>query len=119
MSIVSAVEPEGWKEWSEKARQTIKEHPEVFNTPEGGVAHEGGKHFREIKAGLSFVTTKAEPEHDDYTTEWDGEKYTGGEEEGIRSAKERKDQVTIGRERPGSDTKTVAWDPEPLLTIEQ
>merc|ERR1712093_219624 len=32
MAIVSAVEPEGYKAWAEKARQTIKEHPEVFNT---------------------------------------------------------------------------------------
>lgn len=119
MSIVSAVEPEGWKEWSEKAKKVIAEHPEVFNTPEGGVAHEGGKHLKEIKAGKSFVTTKAEPLYDDTTVEWDGENYSGGELEGIRTLKERKGQDTIGLERPGSDTKTVAWDPEPALTIEQ
>jgi NADH dehydrogenase (ubiquinone) 1 alpha subcomplex subunit 5 len=119
MSIVAAVEPEGWKEWSEKANRAIAEHPEVFNTPEGDVAHEGGKHLKEIKAGKSFVTTKAEPLYDDTVVEWDGEKYSGGELEGIRSLKERKGQDTIGAERPGSDTKTVAWDPEPALTIEQ
>ena len=119
MKIVSAVVPEGWKEWSEKANQTIKDHPEVFNTPAGEVAHEGGKHLREIKAGLSFVTTKAEQEYEEREDEWDREKYTGGELEGIRSAEARKDQETIGAERPGSDFKTVKWEPEPILTIDQ
>lgn len=119
MSIVSSVEPEGWKEWSEKAKKVLAEHPEVFNTPEGAVAHDGERHLREIKDGKSFVTTKIEPPYDDTTVEWDGEKYTGGEFEGVRTAKERKGQSTIARDRPGSDTKTVNWDPEPALTVEQ
>jgi len=51
--------------------------------------------------------------------EWDGEEYTGGELEGTRTEKERKGQSVIGMKRPGSDKKTVQWDPEPALTVEQ
>merc|ERR1711964_775632 len=84
MAIVSAVEPEGYKAWAEKARQTIKEHPEVFNTAEGSVAHDEGPQL-----------------------------------EGSRTAAERKGQSEWSKERPGSDVKTVKWDPEPPLTSEQ
>merc|ERR1712093_843728 len=60
MAIVSAVEPEGYKAWAEKARQTIKEHPEVFNTAEGSVAHDEGRHVKEVIGGAQFVTSKPE-----------------------------------------------------------
>src|SRR4051812_11925052 len=40
LSIVTAVEPEGYAQWAERAKKLIAEHPEVFNTPEGGVDHD-------------------------------------------------------------------------------
>merc|ERR1711964_674424 len=104
MAIVSAVEPEGYKAWAEKARQTIKEHPEVFNTAEGSVAHDEGRHVKEVIGGAQFVTSKPEDGHDELLTEWAGE---------------RKGQSEWSKERPGSDVKTVKWDPEPPLTSEQ
>jgi len=119
MAIVSAVEPEGYKAWAEKARQTIKEHPEVFNTAEGSVAHDEGRHVKEVIGGAQFVTSKPEDGHDELLTEWDGEKDEGPQLEGSRTAAERKGQSEWSKERPGSDVKTVKWDPEPPLTSEQ
>lgn len=119
MAIVTAVEPEGYKAWAAKAKQTIAEHPEVFNTPEGQVAHDGGRHFKEVIDGKQFVTSKPEDEHDEISTEWDGEKDAGPELEGSRTGKERAGQIEWGAQRPGSDTKTVQWDAEPPLTAEQ
>ena len=119
MSIVSGIVAEGYKEWSEKAKKLIDEHPEVFNTPAGGVAHDGGKHLKETRGGLHFVTTKVVQEVDDTREEWDGEEDSGGELEGPRSTDERKGQSVIFMERPGEDTKQIEWEPEPALTAEQ
>ncbi|CZT03743.1 probable NADH-ubiquinone oxidoreductase 29.9 kDa subunit [Rhynchosporium agropyri] len=119
MAIVSAVVPEGHAEWSEKAKQTIAEHPEVFNTPEGGVAHDGERHVKEEIQGKTFVTSKPEDEHDEITTEWDGERDDGPQLEGSRTQVERQSQKEWGLKRPGSDTKTVKWEPEPPLTADQ
>ncbi|KAH9207745.1 ETC complex I subunit conserved region-domain-containing protein [Leptodontidium sp. 2 PMI_412] len=119
MAIVSAVEPEGYKAWSEKAKQTIAEHPEVFNTPEGSVAHDGARHVREVIGGKQFVTSQPADDHDELLTEWDGEKDEGPQLEGSRSALERKGQSEWGMERPGSDVKSVELDPEPQLTADQ
>jgi NADH dehydrogenase (ubiquinone) 1 alpha subcomplex subunit 5 len=119
MSIVSAVEPAGYKEWAEKAKKIIAEHPEVFNTPSGGVDHDGGRHLREVMDGKAFVTTKVEKVVDDTIEEWDGEENLGPELEGTRTTAERKGQSVLGMERPGEDIKTITWDPEPSLTAEQ
>jgi NADH dehydrogenase (ubiquinone) 1 alpha subcomplex subunit 5 len=119
LSIITAVEPEGYKEWVEKAKQTIAEHPEVFNTPAGGVDHDEGRHVKETKDGKQFVTSKIEKFVDDTIEEWDGEENLGPELEGTRTTQERKGQSVLGKERPGTDTKTVQWDPEPALTAEQ
>ncbi len=119
MSIISAVEPEGYKEWAEKAKRVIKENPEVFNTPEGGVDHDEGRHLRLLRDGKMFVRTKVDDEYDDTTDEWDGEENLGAELEGTRTTEERKGQSTLRLERPGSDTKTITWEEEPALTAEQ
>lgn len=120
MNIVEAVEPAGFAEWSAKANATVAEHPDVFSTKEGGVAHDGSRHVKEVKNGRTFITTKQEKEYDELTVEWDGETDSGGELEGVRTTAERKGQAAShGRERPGTDTKTVKWDPEPPLNAEQ
>ncbi|KAE9363634.1 NADH-ubiquinone oxidoreductase-like protein 299 kDa subunit [Stipitochalara longipes BDJ] len=119
MSIVSAVEPEGYKEWSEKAKKVIAEHPEVFNTPEGGVDHDMGRHLKILRDGKVFVRSKVDQEVDDTTEEWDGEENLGPELEGTRSTEDRKGQSILGLKRPGEDTKTVVWEEEPPLTAEQ
>jgi len=78
MSIVSAVEPDGYKEWSEKAKKVIAEHPEVFNTPEGGVDYDMGRHLKILRDGKVFVRSKTDQEFDDMTEEWDGEENSLG-----------------------------------------
>jgi NADH dehydrogenase (ubiquinone) 1 alpha subcomplex subunit 5 len=119
MAIVSAVEPDGYKLWAERAKLKMEEHPDVFTTAEGDVPHDDNRHVRVERDGKAFVVTKAEKLYDDQTVEWDGEEYSGGELEGTRSEKERRGQATIAMKRPGSDKKTVKWDPEPPLSIEQ
>lgn len=125
MDIVSAVVPEGYEAWAAKASKVIKEHPEVFNTPEGGVDHastEGPgseKMVRSVVNGKVFITSKQEQVADEINDEWDGERDTGPELEGTRTQEERKSQVLLTRERPGSDKKTVTLDPEPALTAQQ
>ena len=118
MAIVSAVEPEGYKEWSEKAKRIVDEHPEVFNTPEGGVAHDSGRYERIFRNGRAFVRSKIDKEVDETREEWDGETIEEGLE-GTRTTAERKGQSALGMERPGEDIKTVTYDPEPALSIEQ
>jgi len=119
MSIIGAVVPEGYEEWSAKAKKIIAENPEVFNTPKGGVDHDGGRHLKEVKDGRSFVTTKVDEVPDETMEEWDGEENLGPELEGVRTTSERKGQSVLGMKRPGEDEKTVKWNPEPPLNADQ
>ena len=120
LSIISAAEPEGHAAWSEKAQKTIVEHPEVFNTPAGGVPHDESKHVKVTKLGQHFVVSEPELEVDDTREEWDSEVQTVGFSSGGMSEEdEAKDQGVMDMERPGSDTKTVELDPEPQLTADQ
>jgi NADH dehydrogenase (ubiquinone) 1 alpha subcomplex subunit 5 len=119
LKIISSVIPAGYEEWAEKAKKIIDEHPEVFNTPEGGIDYDGGRHLKETFAGKSFVTTKVDPEYDDTMEEWDGETDHGPELEGTRTTAERKGQSVLGMKRPGEDEKQIKWDPEPPLSADQ
>lgn len=120
LSIISAAVPEGHAAWSEKAKQMIAEHPEVFNTPAGGVPHDEGKHVKVTKMGQHFVVTEPEREVDDTREEWDSEEQTEGfSNGGVSEEDEGKDEGLLSMERPGSDTKTVELDPEPQLTADQ
>src|SRR5208282_4168776 len=119
LKIISSVVPAGFEEWSAKAKKIIAEHPEVFNTPEGGVDYDKGRHLKETFDGRSFVTTKIDMELDDTADEWDGEEDLGPELEGTRSRAERKGQAVLRMKRPGEDEKQVKWDPEPPLSADQ
>jgi NADH dehydrogenase (ubiquinone) 1 alpha subcomplex subunit 5 len=120
LSIVESVVPEGYAAWAERAKKTIAEHPEVFNTPSGGVDHDSARHVKVTKNGSVFVAIKREKELDETSkaAEWDGEK-DSPEFEGTRTQKEKGDLSVLGLERPGSDAKTVVWEQEPSLTVEQ
>lgn len=112
--------PEGHKEWSEKAKKIIAQHPEVFNTPEGEVPHDENKHVKVTKGGRQFVVSKVEQMVDDLKDEWDDEEATVGfSAGGMTEAEEAKDQSRHDLKRPGSDVKTVNLDPEPVLTADQ
>lgn len=121
MSIVAGVVPDGWKEWNERAKKTIAEHPEVFNTPPGTTPHDGEKFKKVTVNGQSFVITKPEAGLDDIEDEWNGEEDKGWDLEGVRTSEERKHQGSHDPNlpRPGSEGKTVELEEEPLLTIEQ
>lgn len=119
MNIVNSVVPEGYEAWAANAKKIIEDHPEVFNTPEGGVHFDGGKHVKATISGKTFVVTKADKERDEVTEEWDGEENNGPELEGTRSASERAGQKILGLKRPGEDTKNIRWEPEPPLTADQ
>ena len=118
LKIVESIKPEGYDAWSEKARETIADHPDVFNTPEGRTQHDKGKNVRSVHDGRTFVTTQLPEEQDERVLEWDGEK-ASAELEGTRTQAERKSQRLLGMERPGSDRKTVEWTPEPPLEASQ
>jgi NADH dehydrogenase (ubiquinone) 1 alpha subcomplex subunit 5 len=47
----------------------IAEHPEVFNTPEGCVDPDVGRHVRAIRHRNMFITSKREKVYDDITEE--------------------------------------------------
>ncbi|KAI9714679.1 MAG: hypothetical protein M1812_006344 [Candelaria pacifica] len=119
LKIIESVKPEGLAEWSERAKKQIAEHPEVFNTPEGGVPHDGGKHVKDVRDGRSFVTTYLQQETDERLEEWDGEEADGPELEGTRTTRDRAGQRKFGMKRPGSDRKTVEWETEPPLDRNQ
>jgi len=120
LSIISASVPEGHTEWSEKTKKIVAEHPEVFNTPEGGVPHEGDKYVKVTKSGRSFVISKQEKVIDDTRDEWDSEEDTVGfSHGGVSEAEEAMGQAPVNPMRPGSDEKTVVLDPEPQLTADQ
>ncbi|KAA6414836.1 MAG: hypothetical protein FRX48_01586 [Lasallia pustulata] len=122
LKIVESIKPAKYEQWAEKAKATIAANPEVFNTPEGGVDHEGGsfgKHVKSVKHGRTFVTTTNRLEPDEREEEWDGETVGAAKLEGPRSTAERTDLKDIGRMRPGSDQKTVMWETEPPLEASQ
>jgi len=108
----------------------MSEHPDAFETPAGGVPFEGGKFIKETIGGAGkkgdgkvrgvFVLRKEEDEVDLDKDEWDGEVNEGPELEGVRTTEERRGQAEyLGRERPGSEAKSVELDVEPRLTVEQ
>lgn len=119
LKIINSVVPAGFEEWSAKAKKIVAEHPEVFNTPEGGVDYDKGRHLKETFDGRNFVTTKLDVELDDSVNEWDGEEDLGPELEGTRNTAERKGQSVLGMKRPGEDEKQIKWDPEPPLSADQ
>lgn len=119
LEIITKAVPAGYEAWAEKAKKLIAEHPEVFNTPEGGVDHDHAKSVKSIFNGRTFVTTKIEKERDEITEEWDGEENLGPELEGVRTTEERAGQSILTKKRPGTDSKTVNWEPEPPLTADQ
>ncbi|MCJ1476066.1 hypothetical protein MMC13_004731 [Lambiella insularis] len=114
LRIVESVHPPGYEEWSAAARTKLEQHPEVFNTPEGGVDHDAGKHVKVVRDGRSFVRSRVQPEVDERLQEWDGEEVPVVQEPGSVSA-----LGLLAKRRPGSDEKTVEWVPEPALEARQ
>ncbi|KAI9821308.1 MAG: hypothetical protein M1827_004044 [Pycnora praestabilis] len=122
LKVVESIKPEGYDAWADRAKKQIAEHPEVFNTPTGGVDHEGGssgKHVKNVRDGRSFVTTELGDEPDERLEEWDGQTLEEPQLEGPKTTAERASQDDIGLRRPGTDRKTLHWEPEPPLDKSQ
>ena|SRR5579862_851386 len=118
LRIVESIEPAGYKEWQERAKRQLAEHPGSFRSAEDNTANEDNQHIRSVRDGRDFVAAKVEEEYDEREVEWDGE--TGSPElEGTRTSAERKNQATIGRVTPRSGEEVVQWEPEPLLDADQ
>lgn len=102
--------PEGYKEWSAKAKQIVSENPEVFareDRVQGKDVSLAGKMTREVSDGKEFIKRRVVPEYDEREVEWDGEKpLKGGVEVG----------TTVGFE---DGTKKLELPEEPLLTVAQ
>lgn len=97
----------------------MAEHPEVFTTAEGGVSYNEGQYVKEVKDGKTFVRITDQGPRDELTEEWDGETDTSAELEGARTTAERANQVNITKDLPPNYSKTVTFEPEPPLTVEQ
>ncbi|TVY53206.1 NADH-ubiquinone oxidoreductase 29.9 kDa subunit [Lachnellula suecica] len=110
MSIVSGVEPAGYKEWAAKAKVVMAEHPGAFEVQErvqGLDVSLKGKMTREVADGRVFVKRRGEAPYDDTVVEWDGEKaLRGGVEVGTK----------VGFE---DGTVKVELPEEPKLSVEQ
>ncbi|KAI9774673.1 MAG: hypothetical protein M1840_002922 [Geoglossum simile] len=118
LRIVESIEPAGYKEWRERAKRRLAEHPGSFRSAEDSTANEDNQHIRSVQDGREFIATKVEEEYDEREVEWNGE--TGSPElEGTRTSAERKTQATMGRVTPRSDRKVVQWEPEPPLDADQ
>jgi NADH dehydrogenase (ubiquinone) 1 alpha subcomplex subunit 5 len=110
LQIVSSVEPAGYKEWQEKARQIISENPGAFEREErvqGKNVSLEGKMTKESVGEKTFVKKAPVGEYDDREVEWDGEKaLKGGVEMGN----------SVGFE---DGQKKVELPAEPMLSVEQ
>lgn len=91
----------------------------MFNTPAGETHYKGGKYLKEVKNGEVFVTIKGEGFRDETTEEWDGAEDTSAELEGIRTERERANQIEITRPMPNDFAKNVKFEVEPPLTAQQ
>ena len=76
--------------------------------------HDSGINVKSVYDGRNFVTTKLPQERDERVLEWDGEEVPKVQEPGAME-----DIRTMGQKRPGSETKTVEWKPEPALEARQ
>ncbi|MCJ1318241.1 hypothetical protein MMC15_003569 [Xylographa vitiligo] len=114
LKIVESIRPPGYEAWSAGAKKLLDEHPEVFNTPKGGVSHDNEKHVKIVHGGRSFVRTVVGPQADERVQEWDGEEVPLEQEQGSRG-----NWKALAEGRPGSDEKTVEWVQEPALEAGQ
>lgn len=117
MSIVTAAEPAGHKEWAAQAQKILDENPDGFRITNNSTLN--GASMRVVERNGQKYMMRHEPQEKDIRyQEWDGEIDEGAELEGPRSAEERADQELIFERKPEQLAK-VHWEPEPQLTVEQ
>lgn len=71
MKIVESFKPQGYEEWSERAKKMVQEHPDWFQSTAAGTPG------LISSGGSTFVYTQQKAEQDDRYVEWDGEDQEG------------------------------------------
>lgn len=71
MKIVESFKPQGYDEWSERAKKMVEEHPDMFQSSAAGSPS------LISSGGSTFVSTEQKAEEDDRYVEWDGEEQEG------------------------------------------
>ena len=108
------MKPEGYEEWSKRAREKLEAHPELFQRQASSDAG------MSIHDGRIAITTDTAPEIDEREVEWDGERIVATPE-GVRTSDERAHQRFLGSGKPslGPNDKAITWESEPLLEATQ
>ncbi|KAK4695419.1 NADH dehydrogenase (ubiquinone) 1 alpha subcomplex subunit 5, partial [Lecanoromycetidae sp. Uapishka_2] len=105
MSIIESIKPEGYDEWSVKAKEKIEAHPDAFKPGNKQTAHSANGQF--------FVTTDEDMAQDDEKEEWTSL-------EGSRNPEEKAAETRLLQKGRRIDyTDTIKWEPEPPLDASQ
>lgn len=105
MNIIESIKPEGYEEWSVKAKEKIEAHPEAFKPGNKQTAHSANDQF--------FVTTDEDMEQDDEKEEWTSL-------EGPRNEEEKAAETRLLKKGRRVDySQIVQWEPEPPLDASQ
>lgn len=117
MGLVEKIVPPGYEEWAIKAKELVNKNVAQFRVASGRI---DGSEVRTVKLGDKiFVVGRKHEDVDERLEEWDGEADEGAELEGIRTAKEREDQVVWAERKPLEDHEQVEWQDEPQMTADQ
>lgn len=114
LKVIESVKPEGYEEWSKRAKEKLEKHPELFKrqaSSEEGIS---------VHDGRIAITRGTPSETDDREVEWDGERMVATPE-GVRTQDERAYQRLLGGKEPslGAASEAVTWEQEPPLEATQ
>ncbi|KAJ8108862.1 hypothetical protein ONZ43_g6297 [Nemania bipapillata] len=120
MAIVEAAEPPGYKEWAERAKKIIEEHPDEFNL-ERSTKVDVKDTVTVISGGSVFIHRADIQPKDVRYNEWDGERDENDAAEGLRGTEERENATfdTYYNRKPLDIPNKVKWEPEPQMTADQ
>lgn len=114
LQIVESVKPDGYEEWSKRASEKLKAHPELFQLQASGEA------VMSVHDGRIAIGTEDPPQTDDRDVEWDGER-VAATPEGVRTQDERAYQRFLSGNLSslGAKDEAITWEPEPSLEATQ
>ncbi|KAF5025190.1 hypothetical protein F66182_2766 [Fusarium sp. NRRL 66182] len=117
LSLVEQTVPPGYNEWAARAKELVNKNLSQFRVASGRV---DGSEAHTVKLGDKiFVVGRKHEAGDIRVEEWNGEEDEGSEYEGIRTLKEREDQVTWAERKPLEDHEKIEWEDEPQMTADQ
>ncbi|KAI2467118.1 ETC complex I subunit conserved region-domain-containing protein [Annulohypoxylon bovei var. microspora] len=122
LAVVQAVEPPGYAEWAQKAREIIEAQPEHFavrTSPPTGGPVEPATIFKDPSQGQLFLHEASRRRFDKRYEEWDGEADEGPGAEGLKGEEDRSDFEKLFHEPFEKPDEGVPWESEPQLTADQ